>query len=153
VRRWHCLLALALAQVLGAAPSTACSAGFQTYFSYSRLQPVDGTVNIRVRVTEIRGRVVLAELEGPFARLSDDGNVRILLPTAPDNFGCEELGPIQGLVFVRGTPVRDASGRLTLEAAPSRPVWFRHVRSLDHYDQYIVDPAWRSDASSPAPPR
>jgi hypothetical protein len=142
MRAWSHLPALALGLFFGAEPASACVAGYQTYFSYSRLEPVGGTVNIRVRITQIRGRVILAELDGPFASLSNDGNVRILLPREPDGFGCEWLGPTQGRVFVTGTPFRAAAGTLTFEAVSSRPVRFRRVRSLDHYERYIVDPAY-----------
>ena len=147
------LAVLAFGLLADASPAAACMTGYQTYFSYSRLEPVGGIVNIRVRVTEIRGRLVLAELDGPFARLSNDGNVRILLPTDPDGFGCAMLGPTQGRIFVSGTPVSGPAGTLTFQAVAGRPVHFRHVRSLDHYDQYIVDPAYRQSATVPTSPR
>lgn len=138
------LLAAALGLFPGAGPASACMESYRTYFSYSRLQPVGSTVNIRVRVVEIRGDLILAELDERFDRLSDDGKVRILLPAGPGRFGCVQLGPTQGPVFVTGIPVQGPSGTLTFQAVASRPVRFRRVRSLDHYDRYIVDPAYLS---------
>ena len=147
------LLAFPLAVCAFAGPAAACMEGGLSYFSARPPERRDGAPMLRVRITEIRGRTIDAELDGPVARLSPDGRVRIELP---ENDNCNDIGPAQGSVFVVGRLIQYSSGALTLRAMPSRPVRIPRVVPLpgrSRYDQYIVDPAYRSDAPAQTPPR
>jgi hypothetical protein len=88
---------------------------------------------------------VRAELEGPYARLTPDGRVRIILP---DDAGCTELGPTEGPVFVIGNLSRYSSTALEIRATPAlparRPPQVRGRHDPARYDRYIVDPAYMS---------
>jgi hypothetical protein len=140
------LAAAALANGPGEAPSVCNDGGVSRYFWTQRPERHGATPMLWVRVREVRGRIVYADLEGPFARLSPDGRVRIILERFTD--GCATLGPTDGPVFVLGDLVQYSSGALVLRAMPAQlpaPPQRVHGRpDVSRYDRYIVDPSYLS---------
>jgi hypothetical protein len=139
--------AAALVAMTGSAHACADGRGSYYFFDHPPERHAE-TPMLRVRITRIRGSVVTADLDGPFARLSPDGTVRILLPSMPGTgIGCVMLGPTDRPVFVIGALVQYASGALELRAMPSQAVVIPGVRRTPdpaRYDRYIVDPAYLS---------
>jgi hypothetical protein len=140
-----------LAAIAMASGAQACMDGSEVmrYFSYQRPVRHGDSVMLRVQVTNIEENAARAQLVGPFDRLSTDGFVRIDFADPPVGTNCVETGPTDGPVFVIGTLVRTQSGRLVLEAIPTRPLPRPRMHSNAELDSYIVDPSYLR----PAPKR
>jgi len=144
-----------------AGEASACTSGIiRSYFSYERPTTTGYSVRLLVGVPSgyvsevgpIRARL-LSGAPGP----SDGGFVRIQFPEAAARTNCVYLGPTDGPVYVVGALRRGTRGELILIAEArsgiSRPSFPRGRRDPAFYDQYIVDPAYQSDASTQKPPR
>jgi hypothetical protein len=129
-------------------PAWACTDGgaMESYFSYQPPARHGDTPMLRVTIDRIEGNVVRAQLVGPFAQLSDDGNVTIGLPVIPIDGMCLRMGPVDGPVYVIGTLIRTHSGQLSLEAVPTPSPPRRRMNSRAAIDGYIVDPAYLGKA-------
>lgn len=140
--------------------ASACTTGIvRSYFSYERPSVTGASVRLLVNIPRgglggrgtIRARV-LSGVPGP----SDNGFVIIQLPEAAFGTNCVELGPTEGSIFVVGALRRNGRGELILMAEARltpRPLFVLRSRLRpSDYDQYILDPALRSDAPSQAPP-
>jgi len=145
------LRATALVWAATSTVALACTDGnaITRYFSILPPERAPETVMLRVRITGMEGRVVYGQLDGAFARLSNDGNVRILLREIPVGGSCLEMGPTDGTVFVVGTPVRYELGVLELVATPVRSTHERPRRSSNaELNEYVVDPRYRFPVSN-----
>lgn len=154
-----CLAWLAVFAI-SAGTASACSSGIiRSYFSYERPTITGSSVRLLVRIPAVGENwigPIRAQLVSGVPGRSDDGYVLIRLPEAAAVTNCVYLGPTDGPVFVVGALQHSARGELALMAEARTPMRSRSTalrtrQDPSFYDQYIVDPAYRSDARSQAP--
>ncbi len=144
-------LAILLAVCALPQAARACSGEMSYYFQ--RQPPVMTPDIMFVRVTIVSKTMtsVEARLEGPFAKLSANGMIHIVLPRPPYGDNCVDWGDLEGPVYVVVSSALIRDGTASIMAMPvelrrpgvhGRPEERQLLNQLRREAQIWIDPAF-----------
>jgi hypothetical protein len=123
-------LALLLAAVALPQAARACSGDMRYYFLKQPPALTPDIMFVRVTIVSKTMTSVEARLEAPFAALSDNGMIHIVLPFEPRGDNCVDWGDLEGPVYVLASSALVRDGRASIMARPVEPEARRdHMRS------------------------
>lgn len=101
----------------------ACTDGnaMRYYFSAEPPARTPDIMFVQVTIVSKTWTSVEARLEGPFARLSADGMIHIMLAIAPEGTNCVDWGTLDGPVYVVASESRIRNGQALIMAEPVKP--------------------------------